>query len=120
MDTVCPICQKQTAECGCAFGKTPLAHIMPGARQGLPTSGIKVASYERTCVAFPTQWEATTQDGLYLYIRFRQTFCVEIAESQKAWAEDSYMTLLYVTKLDEDPYMSDERMKELTSPVIDW
>ena len=32
---------------------------------------IKVAHIRRTCPACPAQWEGATDDGLYVYVRYR-------------------------------------------------
>lgn len=35
------------------------------------TNGLVLTSLEMTCSACPSQWDATTQDGHLLYIRYR-------------------------------------------------
>ena len=120
-DSKCPVCHKESKKCDCLLGRSPLSHIHEDDyRLCLPKNNIKVKSLQKTCSAWPTQWDAETEEGYYLYIRFRQTFSVEIAKSKEEWEENKCITLAYFPMLDDDPFMSDERMKELTAPIIRW
>jgi hypothetical protein len=47
------------------------ASIIGWMQDGPVADGVKIAKAVRTCTACPSQWDAWTPDGLYLYLRYR-------------------------------------------------
>lgn len=54
---------------------------------------IDSALVKKTCFASPSQWEAKTVDGDFVYIRYRWgTLRVDLADSKDDWWDDEYET----------------------------
>lgn len=54
-----------------------------------------IARIEQTCTACPAQWDAWTDDGEYVYIRYRWGYLfVERAMTPDAWRENDYEVVL--------------------------
>lgn len=52
---------------------------------------VKKSSVVCTCSACPSQWEAKTKDGEYVYIRYRHGYLsVEVAPSKSAWYDNDW------------------------------
>ena len=84
----------------------------------------KIKKLTQTCGACPSQWEASTDDGRMIYIRYRWGgLSVSIS---KEITDDIYDAIdgdnLFCETLGDsfDGLMSEEAMKEITKEVIDW
>ena len=74
-----------------------------------------VAFLVKTCDALPSQWHGITQDGKFVYIRYRYgSLTVEVGPH---WLEQ-------VFELDcgsaWSGFMEDDEMQQHTSDVLDW
>lgn len=76
-----------------------------------PYEGIKLRDLEMTCGACPAQWEGHTEDGTYVYIRYRSgRICVDwveiLGDDPRNWGRrvGDYL----------DGYMDEATMLELT------
>ena len=83
----------------------------------------KVKSIEKTCNACPSQWEGLTEDGKYIYIRYRHGEFSAAVDSDEDSAvlgkEDVYL------ELDNGEgygggLMGSEQMIELTKDLLDF
>lgn len=83
---------------------------------------LKVKKCECTCYACPSQWDIFTEDGRYIYARYRWGYL-------QLTLTDSPITLF--TDIDEvifgesvggglDGAMNTKELKELTSKILDW
>jgi len=56
---------------------------------------IKIKQFTKTCFACPSQWECLTEDGKYVYIRYRNGYLrTGIADSEeKFWNQDNKESL---------------------------
>lgn len=53
------------------------------------TSTIRIVDVTQTCAGCPSQWDGKTDDGRYVYIRYRYgEGRIDVAESQAAWFDD--------------------------------
>ena len=84
----------------------------------------KIKKLTQTCGACPSQWEASTDDGRMIYIRYRWGgLSVSIS---KEITDDIYDAIdgdnLFYENLGDglDGYLTEEEMKEATKEVIDW
>jgi hypothetical protein len=89
----------------------------------IPTKSpiLVIVSLKQTCSACPSQWDAQTSDGRYVYIRYRWGMLrVDIAASREAWV-DERTTLCYVPHGDSMAgSLSTEDMKRLLLPLLDF
>ena len=82
---------------------------------------LKIVSLEQTCSACPSQWDAQTSDGRYVYIRYRWGMLrVDLAPSREAWV-DERTTLCYVPHGDSMAgELSTEEMTSLLAGLLDF
>ena len=78
-----------------------------------------ISDIEMTCGACPTQWEGTTTDGQYVYIRYRHgMFQVGIGATDDDAVVNS-QTIAYVER-QADGVMDNDEMMQLTANMFDW
>ena len=77
---------------------------------------------ERTCCACPSQWEGLTDDGNYVYIRYRGgRLRADVAKTRFQWAKGVKIQLFgQVVGEPLDGYMTDEEMKVALRGVLDF
>lgn len=84
----------------------------------------RIKYFSRTCLACPSQWEGSLEDGNFVYIRYRGAkFKAYIAPNEREWLEDCEKYKIYEldTKQDQyDGYMPDDVMKWLLGFVFDF
>lgn len=76
-----------------------------------------VEKYERTCIAFPSQWDIWTVDGKYIYGRYRGghfTMTLNAFEPNEELLYEEY------TGDSFGGDMSDEEMMKKTKDILDW
>jgi hypothetical protein len=89
------------------------AHQTAPSIDGAILKGLKLRKLERTCFACPSQWDAETEDGRILYIRYRYG-CLRV-DMGGCGGETVYCQ--HVGD-DMDGFMDDEEMLELTGMVL--
>lgn len=81
---------------------------------------ITVSSYQKTSPACPAQWQAATDDGRTIYVRYRWgTLTVQIGDSLDD-ALDQEPIITCESGDGMDGWMVYDRMVELTKNLIDW
>lgn len=85
-------------------------------------SPIVVKEYNRTCIACPSQWDIYTENGKYIYARYRGgILSLEIADSEEDWFRSNFKELMCIAVGGElDGSMSDEELKERTKNILMW
>lgn len=90
---------------------------------------VKIKRVAQTCWAFPAQWEATTADGRWVYIRYRGGLLqVGIGPTlddaiDATWTDDGKGELLVKKQIegaDSPGEMSRDRMVGFTNHRLDW
>lgn len=84
---------------------------------------INVVEYEQTSWACPSQWEGTTDEGWFVYARYRHGwFSLDHAPSREAWTKmwKDWEVLSGQHGDDLDGVMSDEKLREITEGVVTW
>jgi hypothetical protein len=79
-----------------------------------------IARIEQTCTACPSQWNAWTDDGEYVYIRYRWgCLSIDRAMTPDAWREDDCEVVLE-KDIGElwDGQMSYDELKRFTKDVL--
>ena len=80
---------------------------------------IVVNELELTCSACPAQWEGRTNDGRWVYVRYRSGFLqVGVGDTlSEAVGSDAI-----IRKVGDgaDGYMTYEELREVTRGLVDW
>lgn len=106
----------------------PLARL--GAESVNGESGpLRVVSYAQTCLAVPSQWEGTLEDGRMFYVRFRNgSFRVSVSPSPTTDPMDAVRGAPLVEELIDaseddgydDGYMEESEMLQRTAALLDF
>ena len=73
----------------------------------------KVKEYEQTCCACPSQWDIYTDDGHYIYVRYRWGYLSLTLDDQEQIFGMQVRDGL-------NGYMDTDELKELTKEILDW
>ena len=72
-----------------------------------------------TCIACPSQWEGVTNDGKWVYARYRWgVLYVQVGTDRADFRGEIVFQGTFGNSL--DGYMKYSRLKELTKEVITW
>jgi hypothetical protein len=85
---------------------------------------IKILKFSQTNLACPTQWDAWTDQGERIYIRYRfgRLLVMKVA-AKFPYTKGSWSTVLMDRKMTDNPWagsMALWRMKKLTEGVLDF
>ena len=83
---------------------------------------ITIVKQEQTCNMCPSQWDLWTEDGKYLYVRYRWgVLSIDLADSVDHWNANEH-TLIFCEPIgdDLDGYMTLEELKEYTKDIFIW
>lgn len=85
---------------------------------------IKVVTVNRTCLACPSQWEGSTDEGEFVYARYRGGHMrVDVAPTDLEWSQQGHTNFtVYSEDFGEwlDGYITFEELKEHTKDVLEW
>jgi hypothetical protein len=83
---------------------------------------LKVVEIERTCQAFPSQWEGKTDDGRFVYVRFRWGLLRIGVGATLDLAIIDEQTTIFERQLSDarDGELSFEQLRAATTGVVDW
>lgn len=83
---------------------------------------LKVRYCEHTCDACPSQWDIFTEDGRYIYGRYRWGYLeLTLTDSPETFfAGMGEVIFEGVFGDDLDGYMSTDELQRLTSEILDW
>lgn len=81
---------------------------------------VTISRIERTCYACPAQWDAWTDEGDYVYIRYRWGWLsVEISGDEREWEEDKHTILLEGEFGHQmSGFMSYDELRDVTKGVL--
>lgn len=84
----------------------------------------KIKSLIRTCWAYPAQWECKTEDGKYVYIRYRHNYLfVGIGNTMDEAVANAMSDSSIGFSLDDKESsgeMDVDEMQQLTGDILDW
>jgi len=89
-------------------------------------SKIKIKNYTKTCFACPAQWECLTDDGKYVYIRYRNGYLrAGIADSEeKFWNQDNKESIYNIFNEligeESDGFMEFDEMSLMLKDKLDF
>ena len=87
---------------------------------------IKIKQFTKTRFACPAQWECLTDDGKYVYIRYRNGYLrAGIADSEeKFWNQDNFKNLYNIFNEnigeEHDGFMEFDEMKLILNDKLDF
>lgn len=87
------------------------------------TPRLRVVSLVQTCPACPAQWSAVTDDGHYLYIRYRHGWlAVSLGDTWERAVSCADRQLVYGHQIggEWDGELTEAELYRATSAVIDW
>ena len=97
---------------------TPLGSMSEDSRP------LRVVTYAQTCLAVPSQWEGTLEDGRMFYVRFRHgKFRVRVSPMPTTDVMDAVRTApLADQQIDrlQDGFMEEAEMQERAAAVLDF
>jgi hypothetical protein len=82
---------------------------------------IRISRLAQTCKTSPSQWEGLTEDGQFVYVRYRWG-CLSIGSGKTLDEAARKGNNLFEKQLGERPDGSLEydKLREVTAGVIDW
>ncbi len=83
---------------------------------------LRVLSYLQTCVAVPSQWEGTLEDGRMFYVRFRNgRLRVSVSPAPTMDVMEAVRGAALLEQLVDGPddgFMEEDEMLEMTASVL--
>lgn len=84
---------------------------------------ITIVKQEKTCDMCPSQWDLWTDDGKYIYVRYRWgTLSIHMGDSEDDVWNVHKNTNIYCERISDglDGYMTLEELKEYTKDLFIW
>lgn len=78
---------------------------------------IKIKTIRQTCFACPSQWDIMTEDGQYIYARFRWGY---LSVKLNAFTNEEELLFDWESENDLDGIMSTYELQKLTKEIFDW
>ena len=84
-------------------------------------SAIRVSRLTQTCERSPSQWEGLTDDGQFVYVRYRWG-CLSIGSGKTIDEAVTNANNLFEKSFGDkrDGYLEYDMLREVTAGVIDW
>jgi hypothetical protein len=84
-------------------------------------AAIRISTVNQTCETNPSQWECLTDDGMYVYVRYRWG-CLSIGSGKTMDEAVANLNNLFEKALGEAPdgWLEYDKLREVTAGVIDW
>lgn len=77
----------------------------------------KIKTIQQTCLACPSQWDIMTDDGKYIYARFRWGY---LSVKLNAFTNEEELLLDWEDEDDLNGIMDTSRLQELTKEIFEW
>lgn len=78
---------------------------------------IKIKTIEQTCFACPSQWDIMTEDGQYIYARFRWGY---LSVKINPWTPNEKILFEWQDTDGLNGVMDSEELQQLTKNILDW
>lgn len=84
-------------------------------------AAIRISTVNQTCERNPSQWEAVTEDGIHIYVRYRWG-CLSIGSGKTMDDAVENKNNLFERPLGDrlDGWLEYDKLREVTAGLIDW